>query len=62
MRSSKGRVNADRPGPISTTRSSRAGPMARTIDSTTLSSVRKCWPKRLRAWCADMKWTGPVGC
>ena len=43
-RSSSGRVSADRPGPISTTASPRAGATARTMDSTTLSSVRKFWP------------------
>ena len=38
-------------GPDFNHRIATGGRDRRTMDSTTLSSVRKFWPKRLRAWC-----------
>ena len=46
-----GPVSAPRPGPISTSAWPGRGSIASTIASTTAPSVRKCWPKRLRATC-----------
>ncbi len=43
------RVNAPRPGPISTMRSPGWGFTAATMRRSTPGSCRKCWPKRLRA-------------
>ena len=56
-RSSNGAVNAPRPGPISTTRSSRCGAMAATIPPITCASIRKFCPKRLRAMCLLIRQT-----
>src|SRR3990167_4030310 len=49
LRATTGSVRAARPGPISTSACPGRGAMARTISSITPLSLRKCWPKRLRA-------------
>ena len=50
-RSTKGCVSAAKPGPISTMGSPGCGSIASTMLSMMAPSVKKCWPKRLRAMC-----------
>ncbi len=51
MRCKSASVKAPRPGPISTKRSPACGLMQSTMPWMICWSMRKCWPKRLRATC-----------